>query len=681
MGVGVAAGVGMSVESGGGEANQPGGPLEIRLLGPMAIRREGVDLTLPGSRKVRSLLAYLALSPRPCGRAQLCDLLWDIPDDPRGELRWCLSKIRTLIGEQHVITKGDTIRLDLSDCFIDAIEATAAYQHGFKTQSLSQLRSLAALFAGDFHDGSSVERSPAFETWLLSQRRRLRDIHTALLEHMVQRFPPEEAQTYLDRWIQLAPFDLRPHELLLMSLAKAGRFREGEEHLEATAKLFDAEGINERSLRDAWQTARTQTDETFRQQRPGASAVAVSSPLETESLLKEPRRASIAIMPFNELSAVAAPGGPSDALAYDIITRLAKLRSFHVIAQGTMFALRDRHHTVEETARLLGVDYVVDGSFQRVGDRIIVRVELTEARTARIAWTEVFERRVADTFLLLEEIGSRIVVSIEREVETIESNRALLKTPNSLDAWEAHHRGLWHMYRFTKSDNEQAQRFFERAIGLDPTFARAHAGLSFTHFQNAFQHWAERDAEAELAYRAASQSMMVDDRDPTAHLAMGRALWLRALHDQSVSELQQAVELSPSFAIAHYSLAFVQSQSGDPGAAILAADHSRALSPFDPLLFGMLASRALALVRLGSFADAADWGVKAAARPNAHAHILAIAALCLSIAGRLSEGKSYLAMIHDRYPAYRLNDFISAFHLPPTDQALFREGAQRLGFE
>jgi len=670
----------MSVESGSGNANQPGRSLEIRLLGPMAIRREGIDLKLPGSRKVRSLLAYLALSPRPCGRAQLCDLLWDIPDDPRGELRWCLSKIRSLIGEQRVATQGDTIWLDLSDCFIDAVEAAAAYQHGFKTQTPDRLRFLAALFAGDFHDGSGVERSPAFETWLVSQRRRLRDIHAALLEHMVQRFPPEEAQTYLDRWIQLAPFDLRPHELLLISLAKGGRFREGEEHLEATAKLFNAEGIDDRSLRDAWQTARAQTDAAFRRQQPRANGMPASSPLNTEISPGERRRASIAIMPFNELSAVAVPGGPSDALAYDIITRLAKLRSFHVIAQGTMFALRERHHTVEETARLLGVDYVVDGSFQRMGDRIIVRVELTEARTARIAWAEVFERRVAETFLLLEEIGSRIVVSIEREVETIESNRALMKAPNSLDAWEAHHRGLWHMYRFTKSDNEQAQHFFERAIGIDPTFARAHAGLSFTHFQSAFQHWADRDIEAELAYRAASQSMMADDRDPTAHLAMGRALWLRALHDQSVSELQQAVELSPSFAIAHYSLAFVQSQSGDPNAAILAADHSRALSPFDPLLFGMLASRALALVRLGSFEEAAEWGVKAAARPNAHAHILAIAALCLSIAGRLSEGQSYLAMIHERYPAYRLDDFMSAFHLPPTDQVLFHQGATRLGF-
>jgi hypothetical protein len=94
---------------------------------------------------------------------------------------------------------------------------------------------------------------------------------------------------------------------------------------------------------------------------------------------------------------------------------------------------------------------------------------------------------------VLDEIGNRIVASVASEIEMIERNRAILKPPNSLDAWEAHHRGLWHMYRFTQADNEQARHFFEMALRLDPTFARAHAGLSFTHFQSAFQGWAPRD--------------------------------------------------------------------------------------------------------------------------------------------------------------------------------------------
>src|SRR5262249_8601897 len=212
---------------------------------------------------------------------------------------------------------------------------------------------------------------------------------------------------------------------------------------------------------------------------------------------------------------------------------------------------------------------------------------------------------------------------------------AILRPPSSLDAWEAHHRGLWHMYRFNKADNELARHFFELAVRLDPTFARAYAGLSFTHFQNAFQGWSKRALAVDRAFAAASQSLMGDDRDPAAHWALGRALWLKGHQDQSIGELEQAIDLSPNFAQGHYSLAFVQSQAGDPRAAIASSDHSRRLSPFDPLLFGMLGARAMALVRLGRFDEAADWGVKAASRPNAHPHILAIAPSSLALTGPL----------------------------------------------
>src|SRR5690606_12288958 len=145
---------------------------------------------------------------------------------------------------------------------------------------------------------------------------------------------------------------------------------------------------------------------------------------------------------------------------------------------------------------------------------------------------------------------------------------------------------------------------------------RAHAGLSFTHWQNAFQRWKDPDQETGLALDTAARCLIVDDHDPAAHWAMGRALWLRNSQDQAVEELQRAVDLSPNFALGHYALSFVLSQSGDPGAAIVAADHSRSLSPFDPLLFGMLGTRAMAHVRMGQFEEAAEWAVKAAARPN-----------------------------------------------------------------
>jgi TolB-like protein len=392
------------------------------------------------------------------------------------------------------------------------------------------------------------------------------------------------------------------------------------------------------------------------------------------------RRASLAVMPFVDGSAAdGAGGGPGDALAHDVITRLAQLRSLFVIAQGTVFAMHERHIGPEEAGRMLNVDYVVSGSVRRQGRRLTVTVELAETRTARIVWAEIFNRSSGDTFAVLDEIGNRIVASIAGEIETIERNRAILKPPSSLDAWEAHHCGLWHMYRFTRADNDRARHFFETAVRLDPTFARAYAGLSFTHFQNAFQGWAKRQPEFDRAFATAGQSLMVDDRDPAAHWAMGRALWLRGQHSQSVVELERSIDLSPNFALGHYTLAFVHSQAGDPRAAISSSDYSRRLSPFDPLLFGMLGARAMALVRLGRFEEAGNWAVKAAARPNAHPHILAIAAYSLALAGRMRDARVHATALHVKLPRYGVADFLAAFQFDPHGAALFRKGARRLG--
>ncbi len=91
---------------------QDPGPLQVRLLGRMAVVRDGDEVALPASRKVRALLAHLACSATEVSRSRLCELLWDGPDDPRGELRWCLSKLRSVLDDadhSRVVTKGDTV--------------------------------------------------------------------------------------------------------------------------------------------------------------------------------------------------------------------------------------------------------------------------------------------------------------------------------------------------------------------------------------------------------------------------------------------------------------------------------------------------------------------------------------------------------------------------------------------
>ena len=663
------AGVEIPVESdrSGEQAVQPSIP--VRMLGPLGVRRDGVALVLPASRKVRALLAYLALAPLPVSRSHLCELLWDAPSDPRGELRWCLSKIRSLLGEdarQRVETSGDTIRLDVADCFVDAIAIARAAEKGIAALSPDRQRSLAMLFEGDFLDGLEIDRSPVFSGWLTAQRRRFRACHTALLERLAKGARGDEALGYLDKWRELAPFDHHVHETLLVALARRGRIREGEEHVAATVKLFEGEGLDGAPIRNAWRSARTVTTVEFEGREEAAAAA--------------PRRGSIAVMPFVDRSTEAlVRGGAADALAHDVITRLAKLRSLFVIAQGTVFALHERRIGAEEAGRILNVDYVVSGSVREKGGRLTVTVERAETRSARIVWAETYNHKLDDAFLVLEEIGNRIVASIAAEIETIERNRAILKPPSSLDAWEAYHRGLWHMYRYRKADNDQARNFFQTALRLDPTFSRAYAGLSFTHFQDAFQNWEKREPEIDRAYEAAAQGIMADERDPAVHWAMGRALYLRRRFDQSVIELERSIDLSPNFALGHYNLSFVRSVVGDPHLAIADADHSRQLSPFDPMLFGMLATRAMSLVRLGQFEEAADWAVKAAARPNAFPHIHAIAAYALALAGSLDEARSYAAAVRRTAPRYSFAEFLLTFPFDAGGEALFRRGAKLIG--
>lgn len=210
----------------------------------------------------------------------------------------------------------------------------------------------------------------------------------------------------------------------------------------------------------------------------------------------------------------------------------------------------------------------------------------------------------------------------------------MFKPPSSLNAWEAYHHGLWHMYRFTQAENETARHFFSLSIDRDPTFSRSHVGPSFTHWQSGFQHWGDRTEERDPAYAVAGNEVIADDHDPAAHWAMGRALWMRGKEDQSLNKLEWAVRLSPNFAPGHYALSFVLSQSRSLQVAIAAADHSRHLGPFDPLMFGMRGAHAMANGRLGQFDQAAEWALKAVARPNAHATIMAIAAYCLALSGR-----------------------------------------------
>jgi DNA-binding SARP family transcriptional activator/TolB-like protein len=677
-------GVGMRVESSSGVIALPSSALSIQLLGPISVLQHKTPVPLPASRKVRALLAYLACAERPVSRTHLCELLWDVPNDPRGELRWSLSRLRSVVnneGQERISSVGDAIALDLSGCELDVAPVMQAIHGNLLDLSVEELQRLHKRFRGEFAEGLEIDRNPEFAVWLGAQRRCYRDMHIAVLKVLVSRADNEtpESRQCIESWLQLAPFDLHAHQALLTNLCRSGRFQEGDEHLSATIRRFETEGLEWLRLREFWRSTRSSS--------PHGRVASVSRAVEkltraeiAEDVIGPTRRASVCVMPFVDRTGVGERNTLAEGLTEDIITRLAKLRVLFVIARGSVFALGERNIAPEEAGRLLNVDYVVSGSIRRHALSFTFSVELSEARTSRVIWVEELTSSAHEVFVVHADIANRIVASISKEIEAAERNRAVLKPPNSLDAWEAYHCGLWHMYRFSADDNTQAAEFFRRALRQDRSFARAHAGLSFTHFQNAFLHrLADRQAEIERAYVAAADSLSADERDPAAHWAMGRALWLRGLQEQALLELQECVSLSPNFALGHYTLAFVHGQSGDPRVAIASSEWSRKLSPFDPLLFAMLCARALGHFRLGEYEDAAHWAAKGAARRNAHVHIKVIAASCLSAAGKLQEARELVGSVRETVPSYRLDDFLTAFRFSPDAEQQFRQSAARVG--
>jgi len=667
-----------------GEARRDG--FHLRLLGPLTATRQGLDIPIPSSRKVRALLGYLALSPRPKLRSHLCELLWDVANDPRSELRWCLTKLRTVIddaGRRRLITNDQWVSIDVCDQDVDAIAFSQSIEKAIADGSVVDLKRLTATIHGVFLEGLAVDRSPMFDNWLHGQRHRFMSWHCRALARLASLLPSDDDDVLaiLRKRIELVPLDEQAHIDLVRALTVRGHIVEADHHITTIAGLYEREGLNPAPLREAWFASRRVRVTTPPEPQHTEPNIALGrercQPFDPHQWLSA-RRASIAVMPFEALTP---PGNRlADGLTNDIIIGLAKLRSLLVIARGTAFALRDRGVGAHEAGTQLGVDYITTGTVHMDAPRIRISLQLCAQKSGRIVWADEYHSRADDAPMAPATIAGRIVSCLDAEVRLAECNRAIVKPPNSLDAWEAHHRGLWHMYRFTERDNLAAQGLFRRAIELDPTFSRAYAGLSFTHWQNAFTFKpTQRQPETDRAFDAAGRGLQADPHDPAAHWAFGRALWLRKEEAAALNALNEAVTLSPSFAIAHYTRGFVESQTGNAAVAVHATDVARQLSPFDPMLYAMCCARAFALVRLGRYDEAAEWAIRAARKPNAHVQAHAVSALVLAVAGRLNDALREVDVVRRLRPTYTIDDFLASYRVVGSEQSAYKTAARQIG--
>src|SRR5262245_52289556 len=226
----------------------------VLLLGPLQVIQNRAQLPLPPSRKVRALLAYLAMAPRPVTREKLCELFWDVADDPRSELRWCLAKLRPLVDAStttRLIADREQVRIDTNSLDIDAILVARRAQMTLGSGSPEDLQSLRAMFRGEFLEGLAVDRAPLFDNWLAGQRHRFGQLRQQLLERLSVVLPADSDDRIevLRERIEVEPFDETAHIEVIGTLLRRGLHAEAEHQIDASVTRFQSEGIEPTSLR------------------------------------------------------------------------------------------------------------------------------------------------------------------------------------------------------------------------------------------------------------------------------------------------------------------------------------------------------------------------------------------------------------------------------------------------
>ncbi len=231
--------------------------LTLNLLGDLEIVRDGEALSLPPSKKTRALLAYLVLQDRPFRREALCELLWEVPDDPRGSLRWSLSKLRRLVDEPdrpRILADRSTVQLDREGLEVDLLTLEAAAKNP-STLSVDALEALSRRYRGNLLEGLDLPGFHDYHSWCLATRESAARMQTTLLEHLLERLAgdAERALPHARSLVGLLPYDESCRVGLIRRLVQTGRGDEAEQQVQLGERMLREAGVTPSgALFSAW---------------------------------------------------------------------------------------------------------------------------------------------------------------------------------------------------------------------------------------------------------------------------------------------------------------------------------------------------------------------------------------------------------------------------------------------
>ncbi|MBI3528397.1 MAG: adenylate/guanylate cyclase domain-containing protein [Betaproteobacteria bacterium] len=297
--------------------------------------------------------------------------------------------------------------------------------------------------------------------------------------------------------------------------------------------------------------------------------------------LTPPGIPSIAVLPFDNMSADPDQEYFSDGIVEDLITDLSKLSGLFVIARNSTFSYKGKAVRVQQVGRELGVRYVLEGSVRKVGDHVRITGQLIDASSGRHLWADRYDRRLDDVFAVQDEITRRIVDALAITLTRGEQQQRERRRTDLPEAYDCLLRGIDYLQRTTSESNIAARRMLEKAVDLDPKFAEAYALLSHTYHRDWTMGWSQERQTLERAFEFAERAIALDDLLPAAYRALATALLWQRAHDKAIIVAQRAVDLAPSDAHSHFILGEVLSWS-HPEKAIVPVQKAMRLNPHYP---------------------------------------------------------------------------------------------------
>lgn len=405
---------------------------------------------------------------------------------------------------------------------------------------------------------------------------------------------------------------------------------------------------------------------------PSRSGRAVATPQQTGAALG---RASIAVLPFSNLSADREQEYFADGMVEDIITALSRFKWLTVIARASTFAYKGRAVDVREFARDLGVRYVLEGSVQKAGDRARLTGQLIDAETGAHLWAERFEGELEDVFDLQDRITERVVSSLEPQIRRAEIERARRKRPESLDAYDLFLRALPKTYAMRPDENAQALELLEQAMRIDPEYAPAAAFAAWCREQRLTRDWpsAQPDDPVE-AVRLARIALAQDTDDANVISIAGFVLVMVGRdYDAGLAALGRAVELNPNNAFVLMNAGWAHVFAGDLDLALAHLERARSLSSRDPAAFFIITGLAMIHLLGGYFEQAAELALVSATVYESWDATYFVHAMALAAAGRDEEARTAIARFFHLSPDATLAQFPGKLPIRDPERRAFVE--------